>query len=333
MPALRRKPGGWRLAYNTPMSTQSFSSAVVIGTGMMGPGIAVSLARGGIRSTIVSRTAQGAAAGLEKARRQLKLLADNGLGMQAPAELISASDSIDDVVHDADLVVESGPESMPWKQEMFEYLDSNAKPDALLASNTSGLSITDIASRCKHPERVLTAHFWNPPHLMPLVEVVAGARTDQARVEALVAQLRLCGKVAIPVRKDTPGQLGNRMQAALVREAVHIVAQGIADAESVDLAARYGFGLRLPVYGVLEHQDIVGLDLAFAVSDYVTQDLNCEPHGPALMREMIAKGQLGAKSGQGFYDWSKRSADEARARRDSFVLEFLKRHPREESPG
>ena len=126
------------------------------------------------------------------------------------------------------------------------------------------------------------------------------------------------------VKKDRPGQLGNRLQMALVREAVHIVAEGIADVEDVDLVVKSGFGLRLPVYGVFEHQDMVGLDMALSIVDYVSQDLYNEPRAPELMRQKVAEGELGVKTGRGFYDWSRKSAEDVKARRDRFVLEFLR---------
>src|SRR4029079_2657422 len=130
----------------------------------------------------------------------------------------------------ADLVVESAPEDMDFKQELFTRLDAATRPSAVLASNTSGLSITAIASRCRHPERVLTTHFWNPPHLMPLVEIVLGEKTSQPIAQAVRELLSACGKVPVVVKKDRPGQLGNRLQMALVREAAQIGAEGHADA-------------------------------------------------------------------------------------------------------
>jgi 3-hydroxybutyryl-CoA dehydrogenase len=136
--------------------------------------------------------------------------------------------------------------------------------------------------------------------------------------------LAACGKTPVVVKKDRPGQLGNRLQMALVREAVHIVAEGIADAEDVDLVAKNGFGLRLPVYGIFEHQDIVGLDLGLAVNDYVSRDLYNQPRAPEYFRQLVARGDLGARTGRGFYDWSVKSAAEVKARRDGFVLEFLR---------
>ncbi|MGH9658050.1 MAG: 3-hydroxyacyl-CoA dehydrogenase family protein [Bryobacteraceae bacterium] len=310
--------------------TTDFSSAAVIGTGMMGPGIAVTLALGGVRSTILSRTGEGAAKGLATALAQVKLLEESGLAASGAAsrarELLDASTEFDAAVARVGLVVESAPENMEFKQDLFAHMDQIARPEAVLATNTSGLSVTAIASRCRRPERVLTTHFWNPPHLMPLVEIVKGEKTAIEIAVAVRDLLAHCGKVPVMVKKDRPGQLGNRMQMALLREAVHIVAEGIADPEDVDTAAKCGFGLRLPVYGVLEHADMVGIDMAHSVADYASTDLYSGTRAPELMRSKIACGDLGAKTGKGFFDWSKRSAAETKARRDGFVLEFLQRH-------
>lgn len=295
---------------------------------MMGPGIAGVLAYGGVQATILSRTADSAAEGLKKALAQLELLESNGLleaDRAAKArQLLTSSADFDGLIPMMDLVVESAPENMEFKQDLFAKLDAISKPDAVLASNTSGMSITAIASKCLRPERVMTTHFWNPPHLMPLVEIVRGAKTDPAMAEEVRVLLAYCGKVPVIVKRDTPGQLGNRLQMALVREAVHIVQEGIADVEDVDLAARSGFGLRLPMYGIFEHQDIVGLDMAKNIVDYVATDLNCERRAPQLMQDLVAQGHLGAKTGKGFYDWSVKSADQVKARRDKFVLQVLK---------
>lgn len=306
----------------------TIQTAAVIGTGMMGPGIAMTLALGGVGTTILSRAADSARQGLEKALGQAQLLGENGLAdpdavARAP-RLLHASTAFDDAVRHVDLVIESAPEDMEFKQNLFARMDSLAKPEAILATNTSGLSITAIQSKCSRPERVLTAHFWNPPHLMPLVELVKGDRTAPEVVEQVRALLVRCGKIPVVVRKDRPGQLGNRLQMALVREAVHIVQEGIAGVEDVDLAARAGFGLRLPAYGILEHQDMVGLDMSYAIIDYVARDLLNEPRAPGLLRELRDAGKLGVKTGQGFYDWSKKSAEEVRARRDAFVLAVRK---------
>jgi 3-hydroxybutyryl-CoA dehydrogenase len=310
------------------MSKSRFQTAAVIGSGMMGPGIAGTLALGGVRATILSRTEEGAKRGLEIACHQIYLLEEHGLvepGCAARArQLLDATVEFDATVSRVDLVIESAPENMEFKQKLFAHMDSIAKTDAVLASNTSGLSITAIAAHCFRPERVLTTHFWNPPHLMPLVEIVKGEKTSAEIALSIQELLAHCGKTAVMVKKDRPGQLGNRLQMALVREAVNIVAEGIADVEDVDLAARTGFGLRLPAYGIFEHQDMVGLDLGLSIVDYVSHDLYNGTNAPALFRSKVAADELGVKTGKGFYDWSNKSADEVRARRDSFLLEYLK---------
>ena len=310
------------------MSNTSFRTAAVIGTGMMGPGIAGALALGGIHATILGRTEESAAKGLAAAHAQLRVLADNALAemnqVRQAVEHLDASVAFDRTVGNADLVIESVPENMDLKQRLLARVDSLAGKNAVLASNTSGLSITAIASRCRHPERVLTTHFWNPPHLMPLVEIVQGEKTSPRIAQSVRDLLAACGKVPVIVKRDRPGQLGNRLQMALVREAAYIVEEGIADVEDVDLVAKNGFGLRMPAYGIFEHQDAVGLDMGISILDYVAQDLYNLPKAPNNYRAKVAHGDLGAKTGKGFYDWSKKSIEEVKAARDQFVIDVLR---------
>jgi 3-hydroxybutyryl-CoA dehydrogenase len=304
-----------------------FASGCVIGTGMMGPGIALTLALGGARVTLLSRTAAGAVRGLEQARKQGQTLIASELVDPSAAtgamEAITPLTDFDNSIAKADIVIESGPEDMSWKQELFARMGDLAPSEAVLASNTSGLSISDIASRCRRPERVLTTHFWNPPHLMPLVEIVQGTRTSPETVAAVRALLEACGKTPVVVKIDRPGQVGNRLQMALVREAANIVAEGIADAEAVDSVIKNGLGIRMPAYGVFEHMDVAGLDLALRVMEYVVPDLYNEPRAPEYLRQMVRTGQLGARTGLGFYDWSVKSADDVRAQRDAFLVAVL----------
>jgi 3-hydroxybutyryl-CoA dehydrogenase len=313
--------------------TRQYRTAAVIGTGMMGPGIAATLALGGVKATILSRTPESAQKGLADALSLIDLLERNELASPAKAALargnLTATSQFAESISGVDLVIESAPENLSFKQDLFEKMDALAPSSTVLTSNTSGLSITAIAERCVYPERVVTTHFWNPPHLMPLVEIVRGKKTEDDVVTSLRELLTVCGKVPVVVKKDTPGQLGNRLQQALVREAVNIVEQGIADVEDVDLAAKAGFGLRLPVYGIFEHQDAVGLDMCLTVADYVSQDLYNEPRAPEYMRNLVRDGHLGAKTGKGFYDWSKKDINAVKARRDQFILDFLRAQNRQ----
>lgn len=302
--------------------------AVVVGTGMMGPGIAATLAAGGIGTCLVSRTTESAEEGLLQAKGLLSTLEKQGL--VSPAQLatglrsLSRSTDLAAEVAKTDLVVESIPEDLALKQRFFQRLARVAPMKAILASNTSGISISAIAEECDHPERILTTHFWNPPYLMPLVEVVMGQRTAEPVAHQTLDILKRCGKTPVLVRKDTPGQLGNRLQHALVREAIHIIHEGIASAEDVDLAVKNGFGLRLPVWGVLEHADAVGLDLVKSVQDYVLPALRNEPFADPLLTQKVQEGNFGAKSGRGFYDWTIRDMGAAKARRDEFLVRFLR---------
>lgn len=303
--------------------SRGFARAAVLGTGQMGPGIALSLAQGGVAVTLLARSSESADKGLAAARAQAAVLASHRLLEGDPLALINASAEWQPVLETADLVIESTPEQMEFKQDLFAQIEQSVGVDTILASNTSGLSITQIASKCRRPERILTTHFWNPPHLMALVEVVLGERTHRAIAQSVFDLLARCGKTPVLVDKDTPGQLGNRLQMALVREAAHIVAEGIASPEAVDTAARMGFGLRMPAYGILEHQDMVGLDMTLGIMNYVGADLNAHPGAGPLHHDLVAQGKLGVKSGQGFYAWTPERAQQVRDRRDNFLLQML----------
>lgn len=299
----------------------------VAGTGMMGPGIAAIFALAGRQATIVSRTPEGAAGGVATAKSIIQQLAANDLAdpdqaKEAQGRLTPSTDP-EAATRTAQLFVESIPEDLTIKQAFFTRLDT-ASPDTILCSNTSGISITAIAAKARRPERILTTHFWNPPHLMPLVEVVLGKQTNPQIAEGVVDLLRACGKVPVLVRLDRPGQLGNRIQHAMIRECVNIVQEGIATAEDVDLAVMTGVGLRFPAYGVFEHADLVGLDLVKAVQDYVLPDLSTVQSAGRLHQEKVARGELGAKAGRGFLGWTPQKAEQVRARRDAFLIQFLR---------
>jgi 3-hydroxybutyryl-CoA dehydrogenase len=303
------------------------SHVAVAGTGMMGPGIAATFALAGRQVTIVSRTAESAAKGVATATSLIQVLASNGLAdpTQAKDALARLSSSTDPeaAVRAVQLFVESIPEDLATKQAFFARLDK-ASPDTILCSNTSGISISAIAEKSSRPERILTTHFWNPPYLMPLVEVSVGKRTNSKIAQAVMEILRACGKVPVLVHHDRPGQLGNRIQHAMIRECVNIVQEGIATAEDVDLAVKTGVGFRLPVYGVFEHADMVGLDLVKAVQDYVLPDLSTVKEAGHLHKEKVAKGELGVKSNRGFLEWTPEKAQAVRARRDAFLIQFLR---------
>jgi len=303
-------------------------SALIGGCGQMGPGIAYTLARVGCESKLFGRTTKSVERGLAAFNKLLDQLAsekliDSGEATAAQA-LVSGTTELESAAAGADLVVESIPENLQLKQDFFGRVEKYCGTETILASNTSGLPATEIGSLLEHPERFAVTHFWNPPHLMPLVEVVKGENTSMGTVEALVELFRRAGKKPVLVLKDTPGQLGNRLFQALLREAIHIVEEGIASVEDVDTAVKNGLGRRFPAYGPLEHNDVVGLDTLYAIQSYICSSLDSSSEPAELLKEKFAAGNLGVKSGNGFYDWQTRSSKDLIDERDRFLLQLMK---------
>ncbi len=308
--------------------TQAPVRVAVIGTGMMGPGIALTLALAGHPVMLFGRSTASLARGLAAVDAGLQQLRDERLttarSAQAARRRIQGSTDLAAAVARAAFVFESVAEELDLKQQLFGQLERLAPRAAVFASNTSGLPITRIAEQMDYPERAATAHFWNPAHLMPLVELVKGERTSDSTLEKLSQVLTAAGKRTVTVRKDVPGQLGNRLQHALFREAFHIIQEGVASIEDVDVAVKFGPGLRFPAYGLLEHADMVGLDMMQAIDGYLFPALSAADAPPNFLLELIARGDLGAKTGHGLYDWTQRNAADVLAARDRFIAARLR---------
>ena len=268
-----------------------FRRVAVVGAGLMGRRIAGVYARGGYDVIVTDTNAQALQLALSEAR---ELAGANGA--------VRATGDLDAAVDGADLVVEAIVENLPIKQQLFARI-AGIVPAAVLASNTSVLPITAIAERVEHPELVVGTHWWNPPDLIPIVEVIRGERTDTAVMDRLVDNLTHLGKLPIRVEKDVPGFIGNRLQHALWREAISLIADGVCDAQAVDLVVRNTLGLRLGVMGPIENADYGGLDLTLAIHETVLSSLNRDPHPNPLLRDLVGQNHLGAKTGQGFLEW------------------------------
>lgn len=310
------------------MKADRISSVVVIGTGQMGPGVALVINLAGWPVTLIGNSPEKTAQGVHRYQTALDFLVDHDVVAPAEAGLaksrLKTSHDISDARF-ADLVIEAIIEHLPTKQALFQKLDALCPEATIIASNTSGLRITDIAARMEcHPERAVTTHFWNPGHLMPLVEVIQGEKTSDETIQSTAEFLRRCGKKPVIGRKDLPGQICNRLFQAVIREAIYLVQEDIATAEDVETAIKSGMGLRFPVYGPLEHLDAVGLDLAFAVQSSVLPSLCNATEAGALLKTLVEQGNLGAKTGLGFYNWQERSVDELRLNRDLFLVERMK---------
>ncbi len=302
---------------------------VVIGAGMMGSGIAAMGALAGHPVTLVDLNAEKAALGREKSIACIRLREENGLATGEEAETAIANLSVDsDVPHaveNAFIVIEAIIEKLEAKQALFRQLDALLPPEVPICSNTSGLRITEISADCAcHPERTVTTHFWLPAHLVPLVEVVMGDKTDEAVAVRVRDELKNWKKSPVLVRRDLPGQLANRVFQAIIREAIDIVASGLASAEDVDTAIAAGMAMRFPVWGPLMHLDAIGTNLGLSVQETVLPSICADRHAGTYIREMVEHGDLGAKTGKGFYDWSERSIDEAMKKRDAFIIETCK---------
>ena len=294
----------------------SRSVIAIVGGGLMGHGIAQVFARAG-HAVRVYDPAPAVLATLHE--RITKNLSD--LGQDAAAvERVTGHASLAETIAGADVVFEAGPENLALKQQIFTDIEAAASPTAILASNTSVIPITQIMSGLKRGERALGTHWWNPPFLVPLVEVIKTPLTSRAAVEAMTALLTAAGKTPVTVEKDVPGFIGNRLQHALWREAIALVAGGVCDAKTVDTVVKASFGRRLAVLGPLENADLVGTDLTLAIHESVLADLDRTPGPSPYLENLVATGRLGMKSGEGFRQWSPELQAELRKR----VFEHLK---------
>ena len=226
---------------------------------------------------------------------------------------------------DAQLVIECVVENLELKQQVFQDLDRLCPADAILATNTSVMSITEIASRAQRRERIAGTHFWNPPYLIPLVEVVKGTDTSDEAVETAYQVLQSVGKKPVKCLRDVPGFIANRLQHALWREAISMVASGITDAAGVDEAVKNSFGLRLPVLGPMENADMVGLDMVHSIHDYILRHLEASPDPSTLLKEKVDRGELGFKTGQGFQEWTAEDIESSRRNLVEYLIDWTRR--------
>ncbi|HEX9342739.1 MAG TPA: 3-hydroxyacyl-CoA dehydrogenase NAD-binding domain-containing protein [Actinomycetota bacterium] len=291
----------------------------IVGAGLMGAGIAQVFVAAGLEVSIYDPAPSALASAPDRVRAGLELLDPERDSGEALRRLALNTD-LAALVEGADLVIEAGPERVEVKRAIFADLDRLAPASAVLTSNTSAIPIKEIARDCEQPERVIGTHFWNPPALVPLVEVVQSEASEPTLVEWTIRLLGQVGMKPVHVRSDTPGFVGNRMQHALKREAIALVAEGVCDAETVDVVARFGFGARLGILGPLEQSDLVGLGLLLDIHKTLMPALNrtAVPH-PYLV-EKVRRGETGAAVGHGFREWT---PEEAAARQAEVTRELV----------
>ncbi|MCI9123899.1 MAG: 3-hydroxyacyl-CoA dehydrogenase family protein [Eubacterium sp.] len=304
----------------------SIKNILICGAGMMGKNIAFVMASNpAYQVALYDIYPTDVEAGI---RTNTKQLIEKGVLSEAELakrlSRISFTDDIDSaLVSNADFVIEAVFEDMKIKQETFAKLEARCRKDTIFCTNSSVMSPSQISEKLQHRERFVGTHFWNPGHLIPLVEVVKSDASSDEVANTVMDVLRSAGKKPVLCKKDVPGFIANRMQHALWREAISIVENGIADAATVDEAVRYSFGLRLPQLGPMENADLVGTDLTYNIHAYILKDLE-DSHEPSkLLTELKDAGKIGFKTGEGFQTWTKEQTEESAANLNAYLIRML----------
>lgn len=309
------------------MKLQDIKKIGVAGGGTMGSGIAQIFAQNGYEVVVTDIAEEF----LENTKRIIllnqKTLIKEGLltTKQAEESLKRISYSTDKgVFADADLIIEAIIEKIYIKQDYWKEVEEIAPNNCIFATNTSGLSINEICSKLDNKKRFIGMHWWNPPHIIPLIELIKNDETSDETVQVLKEIVEKIGKESVVVLKDVNGFIGNRIQFAVYREALKIVEDGIASVEDVDKAMKFGPGFRYPVLGPFETADLGGLDTFYYISSYLFNDLSDIKKPTKLQQEKMDNNDLGVKTGKGWYDYSDGKGEEAMARRDENFYKMLK---------
>ncbi|ASP36007.1 3-hydroxyacyl-CoA dehydrogenase family protein [Labrenzia sp. VG12] len=289
-------------------------SIAVLGAGLMGHGIALTFARAGHEVRVHDPFPASLDALHKCVRASLEAMAVPDPEIAETLERISPQSDLPGAVAQADFVFEAAPEKPDLKRSLFRSVEDHAPATAILASNTSVIPITTIMSDLTDRSRALGTHWWNPPHMIPLVEVIRTEWTAEAALEKTVALLASVGKTPVRVEKDVAGFIGNRLQHAMWREAIFLVESGVCTAEAVDQVVNASFGRRLSVLGPLANADLVGTDLTLDIHENVLADLDSRPAPSPYLRALVEDGKLGMKSGQGFRTWTPEDMEDVRQR-------------------
>ena len=318
------------------MEAAAIKTIGIVGAGLMGHGIAQVFAFRGFRVNIFD-VDQAALHAVPDRIRENAVVFD-ALGLLSSQKMaeglnnITLCRTLPDLADGAQVVIEAVSEKLDLKTAVFREIERHAAADTILCSNTSAISITDIGRGLRRPERFLGTHFWNPPHVLPCVEVIKGEATSEQVFEAVCDVLQSAGKDPVRVLKDVPGFLGNRLQHAMWREAVALVEMGIAHPEDIDKVVKNGFGLRCAFLGPLETADLAGIDLSREVHAYLFPFLSATTRPSPILDDMCRKNQLGAKTGRGFHDWPAAKRQNFVRQRDETLLKILAmRRPREKA--
>lgn len=312
------------------MKLNDIKKVSILGAGVMGPGIAEVLAIFGADLALDIYIYDISESALQEAEIRMKKDFDKvqSVGLFSDEHLNGARERIKigtdfNLVADSQLVIEAVPEKIELKKEIFKQLDELTPASTILATNSSGLSITEISNVTSRPEMCIGTHFMNPVLLMPLVEVVKGENTSEAVVQVITELLSSVNKRPVLVKKDIPGYVHNRLQAAVFRELMHLVDEEVMDVNDLETTVRYGIGLRLPVMKVFEMVDLMGLDTIRNVLTYLYPSLDKSSEPPKFLSKMIENGELGVKSGKGFHDYTDKDMQESMKQKESATFQLL----------
>jgi 3-hydroxybutyryl-CoA dehydrogenase len=310
------------------MKSGKIQHIMVVGTGMIGPDVTLLCAMMDYPVIMLGRTPESLERGLSRIRKNLAALVNAAVYTQAEADDIVLSIQTEMqmpiAVQQADFVLEGIIEDIAVKQALFTELDRLCPPHTILASSTSGLSPNAIGTNISRQDKMLVAHFWNPPYLVPLVELVAHDKLSPESLDTVLEFLSALGKTPIVLKKDILGHIGNRLQYAIFREALHLIEQGVATPEDIDQVMINSLGPRYSMIGPMEYMDSVGLDLQVAVQSYLYKTLSDAKRSQNILMEKYHNGHYGAKTEKGFYDWSVKRLDDVVARQNSRFIERLK---------
>jgi 3-hydroxybutyryl-CoA dehydrogenase len=309
------------------MNLNDLTNVTILGTGNMGPGIALQFARAGYQVTLWGPDNKYRDEGVVNFKRNLDDMVREGFMDEVEAfkahQHTTVTADLTEAAKDANFIVEAIPEVLEVKQEMFARLEDICHSDTIIASNTSTLLPTPLSAKMKHKERLLVAHFWNPAHLSPLVEVCGSPVTLPEVIEVTMAILRKIGNEPVLMRKEILGFIGNRIMHAMNREALALIGAGVCDAEDIDMVVTSSFGPRFANLGPMEYLDFSGLDLIKNIQGYLYGDLDNTPGVLPVVDHLVSEGKLGLKTGCGLFDWSTRE-NHIRENRDKEFVRRLK---------
>jgi 3-hydroxybutyryl-CoA dehydrogenase len=310
------------------MKFENVKRVAMVGAGTMGAGMAMCYAQVGYEVALCSKSPEGLERALSRIAKSQAVWVQEGLISAEEAEAargrIATSTRLEEALDGVQYMLESVPENLALKQDLFRQMESLCPADTVLATNTSGLSITAIASVCEHPERVGGQHWANPAEIVPLVEVVRGELTSDNTVDVIYRVTEKLGKVPVVVKKDIPGFASNRLQYAVLREALYLVESGVLSPEDVDRTLKSGVGFRYPWLGPLETVDLGGLDVFHTISQYLFRELSTMQTTPEFFDQLAADGKYGIKTGEGFYKYEAGARDEILRKRDLYFIRQLK---------